>query len=71
MVTAESPVDFHEHKHGHWLTCCNNIMDVETEHQGRIRMMPGELLWVDAHEKHKLTAPCGPVLYTCIGKEGL
>lgn len=70
-ITEDGPVQFHEHNFGHWLTCAQNLIDVETERSGRIRMLPGEVLWVEAKEKHRLTAPAGPAKYSCVGKEGL
>jgi hypothetical protein len=70
-VRPDAPVLFHQHNHGHWLTCCLDIIDVETEHNGRIRMLPGDVRWVEAHEMHKLTAPAGPAKYSCVGLEGM
>lgn len=71
IVRPGEPVQFHEHNHGHWLTCCDDVIDVETEHRGIERMMPGDTKWVEAHERHRLTAPVGPAHYTCTGMEGL
>lgn len=70
-ITREHPVQFHVHNHGHWLTCCLNLIVVETEHQGAVTLLPGEMLWVEANERHKLTAPSGLAKYSCVGLEGL
>lgn len=70
VVTKRRPVKFHEHRHGHWLTACG-LIQVETEHHGTYLLNAGEVAWVEAGEKHRLTVPHDNASYTCVGKAPL
>jgi hypothetical protein len=68
-VTKDSPVQFHVHPGPHVLVPTDMMM-VDTEHRGTLRLMKNEAILVYPNERHRLWVEDKPAGYTCTGIEG-